>query len=388
MEQTTIDQRFHQAIHRIGSEARDPYNPFPLYERMRKDSPAHYDEGADAWSFFLYEDAQHILNSKELFSSSYLTNQADSKTMSSINPPRHVQIRSIVSEGFTPEVMSRWESRIQQIAGDLIDRISEQAEFDLVQDFSHPLPIRVISEMMGISDRYADKFSELSDTLIHLPKGDKANNSELTQLLEEIIQEKRSNPGDDIISLLVQGKGQDLELTAADIIPFCRMLLVAGNETTTHLISNAVYSILEVPELSARLRQNESLIPTSIEETLRFRAPAPVIKRVVQEDTTVKGQSLKKGQLVLAYLASANRDEQQFEHADRFDVDRKSNPHLAFGGGSHFCLGAPLARLETEIAVRELLSRFTSLSIPDTYTVDAVENYAVYGLRSLPLRVH
>ncbi|MBP1156740.1 MULTISPECIES: cytochrome P450 [unclassified Paenibacillus] len=374
--------------------------PFPWYEKMRKESPVHYDDQANVWSVFLYEDAKRILGDKDNFSSQFFTVTREnslSQTIFNMDPPKHTQIRSIVSRAFTPRVMKEWEPRIREITKELLDKASRSNEMDLINDFSHPLPVVIISELLGVPARHIDKLKEWSDILVSTPKDGSEEEIkkwmeakvrgelELAEFFHGIVEEKRENLGKDIISILIQAEEEGMKLSPEELVPFFNLLLVAGNETTTNLISNAVFSILENPGIYEELRNELSLIPNAVEEALRYRAPAPLIQRVVKEDIEIGGKFLQKGQLVVVFLGSANRDENKFERAHVFDIHRHPNHHIAFGHGNHFCLGAPLARLEAEIALTELVKKFSSLSFPKTFTVDAIENSAVYGLRSFPI---
>ncbi|MDB5083428.1 MAG: putative monooxygenase [Bacilli bacterium] len=394
------EQNLQIAISQIRAKAGSAYDPFPWYRKKRQESPVDYDDQAHVWSVFLYEDVKKILGDKDHFSSQFFTVTREnslSQTIFNMDPPKHTQIRSIVSRAFTPQVMKEWEPRIREITKELLDQAAKGKEMDLVKDFSHPLPVVIISELLGVPARYIDKFKEWSDILVSMPKDDSPQEvqrwmetkvrgeMELAEFFRGIIEEKRNSLGYDIISILIQAEEEGLKLSAEELVPFCNLLLVAGNETTTNLISNAVFSILENPGIYEELRDEPSLIPLAVEEALRYRAPAPIVMRVVKEDIEIGGKRLLKGQLVLVFLGSANRDENVFERSDAFDIHRHPNQHVAFGHGNHFCLGAPLARLETEIALTELVSKFSSLSFPKTFTIDAIENSAVYGLKSFPV---
>jgi cytochrome P450 family 109 len=394
------EQTLRIAVSKIKAKAESPYNPFPWYDKMRRESPINYDEQANVWSMFLYEDIKKVLRDKEHFSSQFFTVTSEnslSKTIFNMDPPKHTQIRSIVNRAFTPRVMKEWEPRIREITKELLNQTEGRNEIDLVKDFTHPLPVIIISELLGIPASYIDKFKEWSDIIVSTPKDDsqeeikkwadtKARGErELAEFFHGIIEEKRRNLGNDIISILIQAEEEGVKLSAEELVPFCNLLLVAGNETTTNLIANAVFSILETPGVYEELRNDHSLIPQAVEEALRYRAPAPLIQRIVKEDVEIRGKHLKKGQIVMLFLASANRDENVFEHAHIFDIHRNPNPHIAFGYGNHFCLGAPLARLETEIALTELVKKYSAISFPEPFTIDAIENNPNYGLRSFPV---
>ncbi|KAA6447661.1 cytochrome P450 [Bacillus swezeyi] len=375
----------------------DPYNPFPWYEKMRREWPVYYDEDSKFWSVFLYEDVKRVASDKDFFSNQFPQLEAGNtfaKTMLRMDPPKHTRIRSIVNKVFTPRVLKAWEPRIQELTDELLSKVHGREEIDLVKDFSYPLPVIVIAELLGVPAEYKDKFKEWSDLLVSLPKSDHKDDviewktirdqgeEELNAFFQDIIEEKRQNLGDDIISLLIQTEQEGDKLSSDELVPFCNLMLVAGNETTTNLISNAVYSILEKPGTYVALANQPDLIPQAVEEAIRFRAPAPMIVRYVKQDTTIRGISLKKGEGVLAFLASANRDESKFEKAYEFDIHRYPNPHIGFGHGIHFCLGAPLARLEAKIALNALLQRYSSM---EAISIAPIADSSMYGLKNFRL---
>ncbi|AFZ90280.1 MULTISPECIES: cytochrome P450 [Bacillus] len=390
-----------QAIQRTlmkGKNGLDVYNPFPWYEKMRRESPIHFDEETKVWSVFLYDDVKKVISDKETFSS-LMTDVKSSiaKSMLNMDPPKHTQIRSAVNRAFTPRVLKEWEPRIKDITDHLLKQAKNKGRIDIVKDLSYPLPVMVISELLGVPSERMDQFKKWSDILVSMPKDASPEaaeknqqerdqcEAELAAFFAEIIESKRKQPGQDIISILIKEEEEGEKLTAEDLIPFCNLLLVAGNETTTNLISNAVYSILETPGLYDELRQDPSLIAQTVEETLRFRAPAPFVRRTVRHDTELRGRRLKSGEIVLCYVASANRDENKFEKAGVFDIHRQSNPHLSFGFGVHFCLGAPLARLEAEVALKGIVKAFSHL---EPVRIEPIRNSVMYGLESLEAEIN
>lgn len=383
-----------------GADKVDAYNPFSWYEKMRKESPVYYDENTGVWNVFLYEDVKRVLSEKETFSSHFSTNKGSiGKTLINQDPPKHTQVRSIVNRSFTPRVMKEWEPRIQAITDELIQRMDGKEKIDIYKDFAHPLPIIVISELLGVPSKYMDQFKQWSDILVSSPKSSNKEDMkeflttretaerELEEFFQSIIAEKRKNLSNDLISILIRAEEETLKISEKELVPFCNLLLVAGNETTTNLLTNAVFSILENNGVYDELRNDLSLIPSMVEESLRYRSPAQVLRRKVIQDTEIGGQQLRKGETVIVWLGSANRDEHKFKDASMFDIHRKPNPHIAFGHGIHFCLGAPLARMEANIAMTALIKRYSSLCFPEGFTLDPIESSAVYGLRSFPVQV-
>lgn len=383
-----------------GADKVDAYNPFFWYEKMRKESPVYYDQNTGTWNIFLYEDVKRALSEKETFSSHFSKNKGSiGKTLINQDPPKHTQIRSIVNQSFTPHVLKKWEPRIQAITDELIQRMEGKEKIDIYKDFAHPLPIIVISELLGVPFKYMDQFKQWSDILVSSPKNSNKEDmkeflttretaeKELEEFFQTIIAEKRKDLSNDLISILIRAEEETLKISEKELVPFCNLLLVAGNETTTNLLTNAIFSILENKGVYDKLRNDLSLIPSMVEESLRYRSPAQVLRRKVIQDTEIGGQQLRKGETVIVWLGSANRDENKFKDASKFDIHRKPNPHIAFGHGIHFCLGAPLARMEANIAMTALIEKYSSLSFPEEFTLDPIESSAVYGLKSFPVLV-
>ncbi|WP_427127344.1 cytochrome P450 (plasmid) [Priestia megaterium] len=384
-----------------GLDKVDAYDPFSWYEEMRKNSPVYYDKNTGVWNVFLYEDVKRILSEKETFSSHFSSSKFSiGKSLINQDPPKHTEVRSIVNRTFTPRVMKEWEPRIQAIANELLQRIDEKEQIDIYRDFAHPLPIIVISELLGVPSKYMDQFKHWSDVLVSSPKSSNKEDMneflttretaerELEEFFQTIIAEKRKNLSNDLISILIRAEEETLKISEKELVPFCNLLLVAGNETTTNLLTNAVFSILENKGFYNELRNDLSLVPSMVEESLRYRSPAQVLRRKVIQNTEIGGQQLRKGETVLVWIGSANRDENKFNDASMFDIHRKPNPHIAFGHGIHFCLGAPLARMEAIIGMTALIKKYSSISFPEGFTIDPIENSAVYGLKSLSVHVN
>ncbi|MCL6795148.1 cytochrome P450 [Bacillus altitudinis] len=396
--ETTTPSAVQKALLR-GKNKQDPYHPFDWYAKMRQESPVHFDEHSQTWSVFTYEEAKRVTIDKDTFSSQPPQDHRKHslmKTMVMMDPPKHTRIRSIVSKAFTPRVMKLWEPRIQELMDDLIAQIEGKEEIDLVQDISYPLPVIVIAELLGVPTEHKQSFKEWSDILVSMPKSEEERDvvewqktrdqgeADMMAFFADIIEEKRQNLSDDLISLLIQAEEDGDKLSADELIPFCNLLLLAGNETTTNLISNMIFSLLENPGSYEALAQSPDLIPRAVEEAVRFRAPAPTIVRYVTEDTELGGKVLKKGDSVIVFLASANRDERQFPNAHEYDIHRHPNPHIGFGHGIHFCLGAPLARLEACTAIKAIQSRYESLEL---LSYVPMTSSGMYGLKALKLRV-
>jgi len=292
--------------------------------------------------------------------------------------------------------MKLWEPRIHELMDELMAQLEGKKEIDLVHDISYPLPVIVIAELLGVPSEHKQSFKEWSDILVSMPKSESEKDvaewqktrdkgeADMMAFFADTIEKKRHNLGDDLISLIIQAEENGDKLSADELIPFCNLLLLAGNETTTNLISNMMFSLLEQPGAYEALAQSPELIPRAVEEAVRFRAPAPAIVRYVTKDTELGGKVLKKGDNVIVFLASANRDERQFSNAHEYDIHRHPNPHIGFGHGIHFCLGAPLARLEACTAIKIFIERYEALEL---LSYVPMTSSSMYGLKELKLRV-
>jgi cytochrome P450 len=378
-------------------------NPFDYYRKMRESAPVSYDEKNKIWSLFRYDDVLRIASDYSTFSSEQVMNseqgmeamrqegisEEDMPTQSilSLDPPRHRQLRSLVSQAFTPRAITRLTPRITQIAHEYLDKVASTGRMDIIQDLSYPLPVIVIAELLGVPIEDRAQFKRWSDGLID-PEPGTANKVivEMNRYFRPIIAERRGAPREDLISGLVVAEVDGEKLTERELLSFCVILLVAGNITTTNLIGNAILCFDEHPEVMDQLREDLSLLPAAIEEVLRYRSPVQMVVRAAATDTIIGGQEIKKGQFVVPYLGSANRDGAQFPEPDIFDIRRNPNRHVAFGHGIHFCIGAPLARLETRIAFEALLTRFRNIKrVQETELEPLRAGGGFYGVKNLPV---
>ncbi|MBO7744703.1 cytochrome P450 [Paenibacillus sp. MWE-103] len=318
-----------------------------------------------------------------------------SKQMLSSDPPDHTRLRAIVSKAFTPQMIDRMESDIQRIAEDLIDRIEQTGKLEAIEDFAFPLPITVISRMLGIPDDDYVLFKRWSSDFIEA-----ANNREKLKTafpslqafrlyLEELIDARRKTPGDDLISLLIQAHDDQDRLSGDELVSTIWLLIVAGHETTVNLIGNGLLALLENPDQLRLWRQDPSLTATAVEELLRYYSPVEIAtSRWASRDFEWHGKDVRKGDLILVGLGAANRDPAQFDDPGRLDLSRKKNKHIAFGNGIHFCLGAPLARIEGRIALTALLRRLPNLRISPSFTgLEWRPGILMRGLRELPIEL-
>jgi cytochrome P450 len=361
-------------------------DPFPIFAALRKNAPVmQFPGGAGFWGVFRYDDCLRILRDPATFSSMVdamsMRGEKRPPTILFDDAPVHTRMRGLLTKAFTPRVIEEQRESIRENATRMIHGMLAEDAPDLIQHLAYPLPVMVIAGMLGVEDGDMATFKRWSDAIIGNvgnslinPESDAIAdiNIEFDAYFKPRLQELRAHPRDNLLSELVNAVGEDGErLTEEDLLIVCRVLLVAGNETTTGLIVNAARVFNDFPEVLPALRANPALIPAMIEETLRYYPPFPATIRRTMRDVEVSGTTIPKDNRLLVMLASANHDELQFPEPDRFIIDRQPNRHLGFGMGIHFCLGAPLARLEGNIALEVLVPLITSLRI------ESMENEAV-----------
>ncbi|NMP23761.1 cytochrome P450 [Sulfobacillus harzensis] len=369
-------------------------NPFPFYRRMREQAPFFRDPRSGVWSVFRYDDVQMALSDYERFYSGDGEHDPDEMgpgaSIIGMNPPRHRKMRDLVSRAFTPRAVENLTERIRGIVQELLRDPLRERTMDMVRDFTYPLPVIVIAEMLGIPTQDRSTFKAWSDAIV-ASTDNHATGFEATQAMSAyfsgIVQERRHNLGEDLISRLIAAEVDGEKLTDAEIISFCDLLLVAGNETTTNLITNAIWTFSEHPEAWERLRGEPRLLGPTIEEVLRYRSPVQAMFRRVRVPMAVGDAMMNPGDTVIAWIGSANRDEDKFADPDRFDPDRKPNPHIAFGYGIHYCLGAPLARLESRLALETLIDQGVRGFQPQLpfSEWEPVSGFIVQGLKRFPV---
>ena len=374
-------------------------NPYPLYDQVRSNSPVLRDPRTDTWMIFDYEGVKRAMSDQEAFSSSVTPPGGKApEWLVFLDPPRHTKLRAIVMLAFTPRAIANLEPRIRELSRELLDETIERGEMELAGDYSVPLPTMVIAEMLGIPVADRERFTHWSQTLVNLSYsiagGEEAARAareyfavkpEMSAYVAAMVEQRRVAPKDDLLTRLVEAEVDGERLTEEEILFFFQLLLSAATETTTNLINNAILCLLENPDQLARLEASPDLLPSAIEEVVRYRSPAQVMFRATRHDVELHGQVIPAGKFVLAMVGSANRDPRQFSDAGRFDIARNPNPHIAFGHGIHFCLGAPLARLEARIALGAMLERLHNLRrVPDA-PLDALGGNIVYGVKRLPV---
>ncbi|WNG46021.1 cytochrome P450 [Archangium minus] len=375
-------------------------NPFPSYDQLRSFAPVLHEPRSDLWLLLDYEGVKRALNDAEAFSS--VVSPPTARTSQWIvfsDPPRHTKLRALIMRAFTPKAVASLEPRIRELSRELLDQTIERGEMDLVTDFSVPLPLRVIAELLGAPVADQPRFRRWSDVIMALGHtvagGEEAARvqeafrvvtDEMRVYLEELIEQRRAVPRDDLLTRLVEAEVDGERLTEEEILGFFQLLLVAGHETTTNLISNAILCFIEHPDQLARLRSTPDLLPSAIEEVLRYRSPVQAMWRMTRRDVSVHDQVIPAGKMVMPIIGSANRDPQRFRDADRFDITRDPNPHIAFGHGIHFCIGAPLARLEARISLSTFLERVRGFTLASDAPWEPRAAIHVHGPARLPIR--
>jgi cytochrome P450 len=382
----------------------DPYDPalhedpYPVYRQLRDEAPIYRNPELEFWALSRWDDVAGALQRPRLFCSSRgiaVGTRGVPRTpmLIMLDPPRHTRMRALVSRAFTPRRIAALEPRIRAVAAALIDGFQARGEADLVADFAAPLPTIVIAELLGVPPEDQAMFKEKSNAMASFRPEDFLSPAgrpglapmvALGTYLARVYEERRREPRDDLMSALLAAEVDGRSLTMEERVGFAILLLVAGNETTTNLISNAAVLLERHPEQRARLIEEPARIPTAVEEFLRFDSPVQGLARTLTDAVEIHGRRLAAGDQVLLLFASANRDPRRVRDPDRFDVTRDPNPHLAFGFGAHFCLGASLARLEARIAFETLLARLPGFWLVEPQ-VERLRSGPIRGVVRLPI---
>ena len=372
-------------------------NPWPVYDQLRATSPVlHVPPPFNGWMVFDYETVKWIMTDHASFSSRI---PAPNFSFIFTDPPEHTRLRNLISRAFTPRAIADLEPAIRAISSELLDSTIAAGHMEFAADFSAPLAMRVIAGMMGIAPEDWPRYKRWNDKILGLTftrsGGDQAQQamrdfhsvtSEMSAYLAERVAERRKSPQSDLLTRLLDAEVEGDRLTHDEILAFFRLLMFAGLETTTNLLNNAVLSFLDHPDQLSMLRDAPQLLPSAIEEVLRYRSPFQWMMRTPLRDVVLHGTPIPKGAFILPMVGAANRDPQCFPDPHRFDIARDPNPHVAFGHGIHFCLGAALARLEARIALSDLLSRFESFEYAGDGPWQPREGLIAYGPASLPIR--
>lgn len=387
-------------------------DPYPFYDQLRQQGNLLWSgAGEKRWIAVGYNTSVTMLSDyrlgvevpealmESLGSLRHSSAHADlitglTKFLLSQDPPQHTRVRKLVNKAFTRAEIAQMTHNIEGIIAKLIDRVAASGEMDLIADFAFPLPLTIVCGVLGFPEsdhdslkRWTHAITPTAEPLLKdgvLDEGGKAA-KEMFDYFRAHIQDRRQNPRADLISALVQAEEEGDSLNMDELLANMLLLVIAGHETTVNLIGNGMLALLEHPHEMEKLRNNADLIPSAIEECLRFQSPLQVTDRYVKEDLELEGQSLKKGDRVAVVLGAANRDSQQFENPGAFNVERHPNKHLAFGNGIHFCVGAPLARIEVKLAFEQLLFRLKNISLAAD-KVHYKPSMTFRGLASLPIK--
>jgi pimeloyl-[acyl-carrier protein] synthase len=370
-------------------------NPYVFYHQLRSREPVHWNAARRIWVLTRYADVMAALRDRRLSTrwiEAFMNHLPEterraisrldrhlSRWMLFSDSPEHTRLRAPVSTAFMPRLVEGLRPRIQGLVNELIDHVQDAGCMDVMRDFAYPLPTMVIAEMLGVPPQDRGRFKAWSEDILAFlatdrPQLDRARQAqrsllEQTDYLNGIFVQRRKRPQDD-----------------EEHIAICVQLLIDGHETTTHLIGNSVLALLQNRDTLEKLQDDPVLITTAVEEFLRYDSPVQFVTRVAVEDFAIDGKQISQGQRVWLMLGAANRDPAQFPHPDRLDIRRRKNQHVAFGNGTHFCLGAPLARLETQIAINTLLSRLPALRFEDeTAEPEWLADFKPRGLKTLPI---
>jgi cytochrome P450 len=377
-------------------------NPFPFYDECRAASPVLHLVPFDLWLIFDYDGVKRALEDHATFSSAATAPGSTGKPFDWIvfnDPPRHTKLRALVSRAFTPRIVANLEPRIRQMSCGLLDQCIGRGETEFVAEYSAQLPLMVIAELLGIPLCDRPQFKRWSDVIANLANtvagGEQAvqaaqeyceARAQMNVYLARLLDERRRSPRDDLLSQLAQAEVDGERLTHEELSGFFQLLLAAGTETTINLINNSILCLIEYPEQQKRLREHGELLPAAIEEVLRFRSPFQAVFRQTTRAVELHGQQIPVGKLVLPLIGSANRDPHYFADARCFDIARHPNPHIAFGHGIHFCLGASLARLEAKIALTDILARMQNMEYAGDGPWEPRPAFHVHGPVRLPIR--
>jgi unspecific monooxygenase len=386
-------------------------DPYPLYRRLLAEDPVHITPfGVPA--FARHADCIAILKDHKRFSSDTTQNTAGAnpqpvpefegisvsdRPFLFFDPPDHTRLRRLVNMAFSAKAVEALRPRVQELVDELLDKIEAKGSMEAVADFAYPLPVAVICEMLGVPKEDHPSFSGWSEVLARsldpdiLPPSHETLERRAWAIREsrdyfrKLVAERRKSPGEDILSGLIAAEDEGDKLSEAELLSTCSLLLIAGHETTVNLIGNGIFRLLQHSDQLARLQANPDLAPNVVEEVLRFDPPVQFDGRICREEAEVGGHTVQPGSFTLLLLGAANRDPAVFDDPDTFDVTRDATGHMAFGYGIHFCLGAPLARIEGQIALRSLFQRFPTLHRTSDETPAYREQITIRGLKELPL---
>jgi len=383
-------------------------NPYPLYHRLRTEGPVHWDPFLHAWVVTRYVDVVHVLHhfsarrtpTPEQLGAMGLAAlnpiaQVMVRQMLFLDPPDHTRLRALASAAFTPRRVERLRSHIQEIMHGLLDALVPRGQMDLIADFASPAPAIVTAEMLGVPVEDHEQLKEWSADFAEMLGNFQHNPDRFPRVLRSVkemcsyfrsaMQEQRLHPRGGLVSAMMEAEVDGAKLTEDEIIANLIVTMVGGQETTTNLIGNGLLTLLRNPAEMERLRADSSLIPSAVEELLRYESPSQHTARLAPADIEMGGKKIRERQAVIAVMGAANRDPERFPEPDRLDIARQDNRHLAFGWAAHFCFGAALARLEGQIALDAILLRLPDLTLDPATPLVWRENLGLRGLKALPL---
>jgi cytochrome P450 len=379
----------------------DPYayeiheDPYPIYRRLRDEAPAYYNAQLDFWALSRFHDVWDAIQDWERYSSAEGVSLergsgARPPMIIAMDPPRQQKLRRLVSKAFTPRRVAALEPTIRALTRKHLEPLLARGACDFIQDFAAKLPMDAISTMMGVPESDQDQLREWADTLLHreegkaeIPQAGLEASGRLARYFAGDLARRRAHPGDDLVSALLDAEVDGERLSDAEIVGFCFLLVIAGNETTTKMLGNAMTLLARHPDQRAWLVANPAGIPGAVEEVVRYDNSTQMLARVLTRDVALHDVTMPGGKKVLLLIGSANRDEREFPDPDRFDVGRAVPNPLGFGQGVHFCLGASLARLESRIGLEEFARRFPRYAV-DEARCERVHMSNVHGFSSVP----
>jgi len=381
-------------------------DPYPTYHRLRAEDPVHHSP-LGFWVLTRYEDVAAVLRDPRFIKEPLAALVAArfgaevprgvGLSMLDRDPPDHTRLRSLVSKAFTPRVVEGLRPRIQKIVDGLIARAEAAGSMDLIEEFAYPIPVNVICEMLGVPVEDHERFKGWSLDIARgldsiwlppdseVPRRSAAARHAISDYFRELIGQRRATPRGDLLSALIAAEEAGDKLNEEELLATCILILIAGHETTVNLIGNGVLALLRHPAELNRLRATPGLITTAVEELLRYDGPVQRTARVASDDATIGGHTIHKGEMVMPFIGAADRDPAQFPQPDRLDLSRADNRHIAFGWGIHFCLGAPLARVEGQIAIETLVRRLPRLELVNE-TIEYRQSLTLRGLKELPVK--
>jgi pimeloyl-[acyl-carrier protein] synthase len=383
-------------------------NPYPLYHKLRSDDPVHWDSFLHAWVVTRYADVVHVLYhfsanrtpTPEQLSTMGLSAlspiaQVMVRQMLFMDPPDHTRLRTLASAAFTPRRVELLRSHIQEIMDGLLDAVVSKGRMDVIADFASPAPAIVTAEMLGVPVADQEQLKDWSADFAEMLGNFQHNPDRFPRVLRSVesmcsyfrsaMREQEVHPREGLVHAMMAAEVEGAKLTEEEIIANLIVTMVGGQETTTNLIGNGVLTLLRNPAEMERLKKDSSLIPSAVEELLRYESPSQHTARLAPADVEMGGKQIRKRQAVIAVMGAANRDPERFSEPDRLDISRQDNRHLAFGWAAHFCFGAALARLEGQIAFETLLRRLPNLALDTTTPLEWRHNLGLRGLTALPV---